>query len=140
MPLIGSKKIASMKILAVSFTQLQSQAKIFVLLFFSAVLVLGINIYQDFGISFDEAAHRERGIVTLNYIGDLWGIKAIKTDPILTKFRSLPPLNLYLVKSLPADFVFSFGVTASASFPFVESVNGASAGASSIAGVTVSEV
>ncbi len=96
MPLIGSKKIASMKMLAVSFTQLQSQAKIFVLLFFSAVLVLGINIYQDFGISFDEAAHRERGIVTLNYIGDLWGIKAIKTDPILTKFRSLPPLNLYL--------------------------------------------
>lgn len=72
------------------------QSKIFIWLFFTFILVLGILIYKDYGISMDEATNRERGIVSLNYIGDLWHIRWIQTDAVLSQFKHLPPLYQYL--------------------------------------------
>jgi hypothetical protein len=73
-----------MKILAPLVPLQSPQSKIFIWLFFTIILVLGILIYKDYGISMDEATNRERGIVSLNYIGDLWHIRWIQADAVLS--------------------------------------------------------
>lgn len=74
----------------------RSTPKVFIWLFFIGILGLGIFIYKDFGISMDEATNRERGIVSLNYIGDLWNIRLIQNDAVLSQFKYLPRLDQYL--------------------------------------------
>lgn len=75
---------------------LKSAPKIFIWLFFICVFGLGLYIHKDFGISMDESTNRERGIISINYIGDLWNIRLIQQDSVLSQFKHLPPLNQYL--------------------------------------------
>lgn len=51
--------------------------------FFIFVLLIGAVSYQDYGYTRDEVINRWRGIVTVNYIGELWNIESLKNiDPL----------------------------------------------------------
>jgi hypothetical protein len=51
--------------------------------FFIFVLLIGAVSYQDYGYTRDEVINRWRGIVTVNYLGELWGIDPLKNiDPL----------------------------------------------------------
>lgn len=58
-------------------------------LFFVALAILGLFIYKDYGISWDEPIERLTGIVNLNYIGEFFQIRWIQNDPILSANSSL---------------------------------------------------
>jgi len=47
---------------------LEVRSKYFVVLFFLAYFILGIFIFRDYGVSWDEGFSRERGLITYNYI------------------------------------------------------------------------
>lgn len=85
-----------MKSLSALVAHSRSQPTLLVWLFFITILGFGIFIHKDFGISMDEATNRERGIVSLNYIGDLWNIRSIQNDAVLSQFKYLAPLDQYL--------------------------------------------
>jgi len=46
----------------------EKKHKIIVIIFFAVYLFLGIIIFKDYGISWDEPARRENGIITVKYI------------------------------------------------------------------------
>ena len=52
-------------------------------IFFLALFFLGISIYKDFGSPIDDFMNRQRGIVTLNYVGKIFDINFITQDSIL---------------------------------------------------------
>ena len=47
---------------------------ILVLLIFSSYLIVGISIFDDYGISWDEHANRNMGFVALNYLRELFSL------------------------------------------------------------------
>lgn len=47
---------------------LEKYHKCVVILFFILILFLGLNIYKDYGISWDETAQRETGLTIYNYV------------------------------------------------------------------------
>ncbi|HAK77335.1 MAG TPA: hypothetical protein DCR35_05220 [Runella sp.] len=51
-----------------------------VIAFFSAYLLLGLAIYKNYGISFDEPINRANGIVSIQYVGETLGLLAPSTD------------------------------------------------------------
>jgi hypothetical protein len=59
------------------------------LIFFLAWLGLGLLIYKDYGISWDETIERTTGIVSVNYIGERFQIDAITKNQTLAKFSHL---------------------------------------------------
>lgn len=62
-------------------------------IFFAALMILGLFIYKDYGISWDEPVERLTGIVNLNYIGDFFQIRWIQNDPVLSANSSLQLLQ-----------------------------------------------
>ena len=60
--------------------------KILTLLIFSSLLVVGIIIYDDYGISWDENYHRGNGFVTLNYIRNLLSLNTYPGFPDLENY------------------------------------------------------
>lgn len=66
------------------------QPRFFVLAFFLVYLAIGLAIYKDYGISWDEPVHREIGGVTANYLASL-----IRPDFQPQEFVSLPPFSEY---------------------------------------------
>ena len=58
-------------------------------LFFVALALMGLLIYKDYGISWDEPIERLTGIVNLNYIGEFFHIRWIQNDPVLSANSSL---------------------------------------------------
>lgn len=57
-----------------------------VLLAITAV-VIGIFLYRDYGISWDEPISRENGLINLNYVLDRWSIWVFNNDSELAKFK-----------------------------------------------------
>ncbi|MCX5822791.1 MAG: glycosyltransferase family 39 protein [Deltaproteobacteria bacterium] len=62
----------------------------YVLIFFLVYLTIGVSIYQDYGISWDEPVHREIASVTAKYLSSL-----IMPDFQPPEFAALPPLAEY---------------------------------------------
>lgn len=58
-------------------------------LFFALLAILGLWIYKDYGISWDEPVERLTGIVNLNYIGEFFHLRWIQNDPVLSANSSL---------------------------------------------------
>lgn len=56
-------------------------------LFFLAWIILGLCLYQQYGISLDERVERQNGMVSLIHIGDQLGISAIQNNASLDPFR-----------------------------------------------------
>ena len=69
--------------------------KIIIFGFFTSILILGLNIYKDFGISYDEIVERKRGLVTLKYIGQKFKVIENLIIKENSKFENLPNLENY---------------------------------------------
>ena len=52
----------------------QSYINLPVILIFSSYLIIGILIYDDYGISFDEFNHRINGFVALNFFREIFSL------------------------------------------------------------------
>lgn len=75
------------------FSLLFNIPRIFVLTFFLVYLAIGVSIYKDYGISWDEPWHREIAGVSAKYLASLF---MPNFQP--TEFASLPPLAKYSMK------------------------------------------
>ena len=98
----------------ITVKQTKKKFKINLLIFFIFLIyfIIGINIYKDYGISFDENINRDNGFVSLKYIFEKIGINAD-----LSKFVvDIPNLSDYkdkaygVVFDLPLAF-FEFFLT-----------------------------
>ncbi|MEI6117076.1 MAG: glycosyltransferase family 39 protein [Burkholderiales bacterium] len=67
--------------------------KLFVPLYFAALIVLGLSLFADYGISYDESTSRTNGMVSLNHILKTAGVEVFKGDQELEKFNV--PLETY---------------------------------------------
>lgn len=56
-------------------------------LFFLCWFALGISIYKQYGISWDESIERTTGIVSVNYIGDKLHLSPIVNNETLSRFK-----------------------------------------------------
>ena len=68
---------------------------IIVNVFFLTLLLCGFFIFKNFSISADEEIERRLGVITLNYLTDLFNIARFHADPILNSFRFWPNLDQY---------------------------------------------
>ena len=64
----------------------------------------GAMLYQDYGISSDEAVERNNGIITLRYVGDRLAIARIQQDQIIQQNAYLPKLQEYFDRDYPVAF------------------------------------
>ena len=66
----------------ITVKQTKKKFKINLLIFFIFLIyfIIGINIYKDYGISFDENINRDNGFVSLKYIFEKIGINAISQN------------------------------------------------------------
>jgi hypothetical protein len=60
--------------------------------FFGALLALGLLLYQDFGVSWDEPVNRINGLVNLRYVADLVAPQRAAAQP---KLQGLPAWSTY---------------------------------------------
>ena len=80
---------------------------LYIFIFFVIYFFLGVNIYKDFGISFDENINRTNGFVSLNYIINLFNLN-IDLSPF---YKNIPFLEDYVDREygvlfdLPAAFL-----------------------------------
>jgi hypothetical protein len=56
-------------------------------IFFLAWVLIGLCLYQQYGISLDERVERQNGMVSLIHIGNQFGISAIQNNASLDAFR-----------------------------------------------------
>ena len=73
--------------------------RIFVLIFFLAYLAIGVSLYKDYGISWDEPVHREIAGVTAKYLSSIF-----MPDFQPPEFASLAPLAEYSAKQYGVVF------------------------------------
>jgi len=73
------------------FSWLFKKPRIFVLAFFLVYLAIGVSIYKDYGISWDEPSHREIADVTAKYLASF-----LMPGFHFQEFASAPPLAEYL--------------------------------------------
>ena len=64
--------------------------RIIVGLFFSALVLLGLALHRDYGISWDEPDSRTLGIVNAMYLGKLFSIQAIENSEEFSQYRKFP--------------------------------------------------
>jgi hypothetical protein len=76
--------------------------KSIVSIFFILIFGFGINIYNDYGISFDEPVSRDNGGISLKYVLDLINKNIAKNDVELQKYKI--PLNEYRDKDYGVFF------------------------------------
>lgn len=67
--------------------------KLWINLFFIFLIALGLNIFKDYGISFDEPVSRENGAISLNHIFKKFDISVFNHDQEIKKFQT--DLNTY---------------------------------------------
>lgn len=82
--------------------QFKYPGKLISSLFFAAFFCLGLAIYQDYGISFDEPAQRLIGVTNLNHIAHRFQIDSIIRNEELAKF----PKNLNQITDKDYGVVF----------------------------------
>ena len=83
------------------FFLLFNKPRIFVLIFFFVYLAIGISIYKDYGISWDEPWHREIASVSAKYMASIF-----MPDFQPPAFASLPALANYPMKQYGIVFDF----------------------------------
>ncbi|MCE7530522.1 hypothetical protein [Polynucleobacter sp. IMCC 29146] len=92
-----------------------SLSRLVTLVFFIGLLVIGLMLFPDYGVSLDEPAQRLIGIVNLNYLASLFHIQSISED---LHFVNLSTQTLHQIQDrhygvifeLPAaflEFIFS---------------------------------
>lgn len=79
----------------------QYSRKIWVSFFFLAFLAIGLNIYFDYGVSWDEPVSRNNGMVSLKYVGEYVAPDFIERDNTLKQY---PPLGEYFDKDYGVAF------------------------------------
>lgn len=75
--------------------------KLFVLLFFLIYLVLGLSIYQDYGISWDEPISRMNGLVNLKY---LQSFNFFRNDQLAEHLHNIPDLQTWMDRDYGVAF------------------------------------
>lgn len=92
--------------------QFKSPGKLISSLFFAAFFCLGLAIYQDYGISFDEPAQRLIGVTNLNHIAHRLQIHSIIQNEELAKFpknlNQITDKDYGVVFEVPAAFMEHF--------------------------------
>jgi hypothetical protein len=74
----------------------------FVFIFFLFALLIGLNIYKDYGISIDEYNYRSQGYVVLNHIGNIIFPEKINSLKKLRDYPSIAELqNAELISGVP---------------------------------------
>ena len=81
-------------------TKKEFKINLFIFFVFFIYFIIGLNIYQDYGISFDENINRVNGFVSLNYIFEKIGINADFSKFVI----DLPLLNDYKDKAYGVVF------------------------------------
>ena len=76
-------------------TKNEFKINLFIFFVFFIYFIIGLNIYQDYGISFDENINRVNGFVSLNYIFEKIGINISDFSKFVI---DLPLLNDYKQK------------------------------------------
>lgn len=71
----------------------------YISIFFLIYLIIGVSIYKDYGISWDEPTHREIAAVTAKYLASIF-----TPDYHPPEFASLPPLADYSAKQYGVIF------------------------------------
>ena len=71
---------------------------IFVIICFILFFVIGLSIYKDFGISWDEYRNRETGLISLNYIQNVTGINLFEIN------ENIPELDNFIDKDYGVFF------------------------------------
>ena len=74
---------------------------IWISLFFLAFFAIGLNIYFDYGVSWDEPVNRSTGMVSLKYVGEYIAPGFIQGDKA---FEQYPPLHEYIDKDYGVAF------------------------------------
>lgn len=87
----------------VFFNPMNSLRNIFLVGFFSVLILIGLGTYKDFGVGVDEPVERMNGAVSLNYIADLFHISWLQKNPNLAVFRDLD-LTSYKDRDYPVAF------------------------------------
>jgi len=74
--------------------------------FFFALLILGMNIYKDYGISWDERVERIDGAVSLRYINQYFGVTSPGLERMLAKqnYPASIELDSYKDRYYPTGF------------------------------------
>jgi len=75
------------KFISPAITPKINLASCLVVAFFLSWLFIGLAIYKDYGISWDETIERTTGIVNLNYIGEQFRLNWILNSETLAKYR-----------------------------------------------------
>ncbi len=80
------------------YKQLITHSNFTFIFIYLLILITGLSIYKDFGISWDEPRSREIGLVTINHIQKVTGIKLFEIK------ENLPDLNNYIDKDYGSFF------------------------------------
>ena len=64
----------------------------YIYIFFIIYFILGIGIYDDYGISFDENINRTNGFVSLNYVINFFNLN-FDLNPF---YKNVPQINKYI--------------------------------------------
>jgi hypothetical protein len=68
------------------------------------LIILGVQLHQDYNISSDEQVERTNGIVSLTYLADKFQIGRLQHDPIIKDYRHIPKLQEYMDRDYPVGF------------------------------------
>ena len=86
--------------ITVKQTKKKFKFDIFIFFIFLVYFIIGLFIYKDYGISFDENINRDNGFVSLKFIFEKFGISAD-----LTKYSiNIPTLKDYVDKEYGVVF------------------------------------
>jgi hypothetical protein len=77
---------------------LRSQEKLYVSIFFGLLSILGLAIYQDYGVGWDEIVERMDGAVSLQYALQFLDIKSITPPQDLLSQTFMGPLQFEIYK------------------------------------------
>jgi hypothetical protein len=87
------------------FSQSNKVSKaLFLGLTFILLLGIGVSLYKDFNISSDEQIERSNGVISLLYIGDLFKIGRITSEPDMASHRYLGSLDQWKDRDYPVGF------------------------------------
>lgn len=80
----------------------KNQNKFFIFIFFIILLLIGLSVFKDYGVSWDEHINRRNGLISLNHVIQQLGINYLSNDIELAKFAE--PLNTYKDKDYGVVF------------------------------------
>src|SRR5437899_310360 len=85
-----------------------TRKNLYICLFFGLLLLLGLLVYDDYGVSWDEQTNQMNGVISAVYVSKLLFPGLIKSASTLSYF---PELHQYLDKDYGIFFeIFAFGL------------------------------